>query len=269
MVHIKVSNGVETRRFQVTGELTFEQLQEKLASIFPSAVVDKSLQLQYRDSDGDVITISSDEELQEALSSLPNDSVLKLHIKRRQTTPRPRRSLFSDMFEPSTNNIWDQLFGKQFKTTETLLEQLWGKGEESRECCNTVCCEGRDTEAKVNETKPSDEEVKSKVNETELSDGEEVKSKVNETEPSDEVKSKLDDETTVKSKEIRSHTVLSWEPRLQYTWLGPRTVLRPVRYNVHYWGLPDKDSNERPSEEAGNDKTKTNNEATPQETPVH
>ncbi len=257
MVHIKVSNGVETRRFQVTGELTFEQLQEKLASIFPSAVVDKSLQLQYRDSDGDVITISSDEELQEALSSLPNDSVLKLHIKRRQTTSRPRRSLFSDMFEPSTNNIWDQLFGKQFKRTETLLEQLWGKGEESRECCNTVCCEGRDTEAKVNETKPSDVEK--------------VKSKVNETEPSDEVKSKLDDETTVKSKEnplIQSHTVLSWEPQLQYTWLGPRTVLRPVRYNVHYWGLPDKDSNERPSEEAGNDKTKTS-EATPQETPVN
>ncbi|XP_064387157.1 protein TFG-like [Halichondria panicea] len=255
MVHIKVSNGVETRRFQVTGELSFEQLQEKLASIFPSAVVD---QLQYRDSDGDVITISSDGELQEALSSLPNDSVLKLHIQRRPT-PRPRQSLFSDIFEPSTS-IWDQLFGKQYKATESLLEQLWGRAEESSdtvcpegsECPHTACPEDREAEAKVNETKSSDEEeVKSKVDQTKSSDG-------------DEVKSKSDDETTVKSKDtpvIRSHTVLSWEPQLQYTWLGPRTVLRPVRYNVHYWGLP--------SEEAGNDKTKTSNQATPQETPVH
>ncbi len=259
MVHIKVSNGVETRRFQVAEDLTFEQLREKLVAIF-SATVDKSLNLQYRDSDGDVITISSDEELQTALSGVSNDAVLKLHMKR-PTIPRRRhqQSLFRDIFGQTTD-FWDH-FEKQLSTTGSVLEQLWGNGERRDGCCDTVCCEGRDSTTE---------------NKTSSSDGEEVKSKVDShtaklPTSDEEVKSKVEEEP-VKSKpsqsennpQIRSHTVVSWEPRVQYTCFGPRTVLRPVRYNILY--LADQESTEKPSEKTVRDQTKNTPEATPQET---
>jgi hypothetical protein len=82
MVHFKVTNGLETRRFKVTpGELTFEQLKEKIDTLFPDATKETSnLALRYRDTDGDVITLSSDEEFQEVLKDLPENYVWKLHI---------------------------------------------------------------------------------------------------------------------------------------------------------------------------------------------
>jgi len=140
MVFIKVTNGLETRRLQVTlGELTFEQLKERLSSSFPGEVsADKPLSLQYRDSEGDVITISSDAELQGALVDLAQESTLKLQI---QTKPAARqrnaqrrhvrhgRSIFDLLFDPSSPSVWDN-FDKQFSHTESLLQQLWG-----RECC--------------------------------------------------------------------------------------------------------------------------------------
>lgn len=262
MVHIKVSNGVETRRFQVTEELTIEQLQEKLVSIgLFSSTVDKALSLQYQDSDGDVITISSNEELQTALSDLSSDAVLKLHMKR-PTAPRPRRrqqSLFGEIFGQSTN-FWDQ-FEKQFNTTESVLEQLWGNSGKRNGCCNTtVCCEGSDSTTEEKRTEPSDEEaVKSNADTAEPTGGEEVKSKV-EDEP---VKSKPSE---TRSPQVHSRTVVSWEPRVQYTWFGPRTVLRPVRYNVLY--VTEQES-PAPAEKTVSEQAKTTPEATPQETAVH
>ena len=259
MVHIKVSNGVETRKFQVTGELTLEQLREKLVAIgLFSSTVDETLHLRYRDSEGDVITISSDEELKIALSGLSDDAVLKLHVHiKKPTAPRGhRQSLFKEIFGQSTN-FWDQ-FQKQFNTTESILEQLWGNSGRESSCCNTVCC---DPTTEQNRTEPSDEQVKSKSDTVGPTSDEEVKSKVDE-EP---VKSKPNQSES--SPQICSHTVVSWEPRVQYTWFGPRTVLRPVRYNVLY--LSDQESTEKPTEKAVNDQTKTTPEATPQETAVH
>ena len=160
MVHIKVSNGVETRKFQVTGELTLEQLREKLVAIgLFSSTVDETLHLRYRDSEGDVITISSDEELKISLSGLSDDAVLKLHVHiKKPTAPRGhRQSLFKEIFGQSTN-FWDQ-FQKQFNTTESILEQLWGNSGRESSCCNTVCC---DPTTEQNRTEPSDEQVKSK-----------------------------------------------------------------------------------------------------------
>jgi len=65
MVFLKVTDGNETRRFQVTSELTFDQLRERLIKLFPSLGKEKDLLLKYRDADGDLITLSSNEELQE------------------------------------------------------------------------------------------------------------------------------------------------------------------------------------------------------------
>ena len=240
MVHIKVSNGVETRRFEVTEELTFEQLREKLIAVgIVSSPTAESLQLQYRDSDGDVITISSDEELRIALSGLPSDAVLRLYV-RRSTTPRgggQRHSLLEDFFSQSTN-FWDN-FEKHFNTS--ILEKFWGNdGNRSDSICST---------------KPSEEEVKSKSAAPEPRRDE---SKVEESKPS---------QSENGPSPIRSHVVVSWEPRVQYTWFGPCTVLRPVRYNVLY--LEEHESNEKPTEKTANDETKTTPEAAPQETAGH
>ncbi len=81
MVLFKITDGVETRRVQVaSGNITFQQLQERIASLFPNAAKEASnLALRYRDSDGDVITLSSDEEFQEVLSDLPNDRLEAAH----------------------------------------------------------------------------------------------------------------------------------------------------------------------------------------------
>jgi hypothetical protein len=60
-MHFKITNGVETRRFRaIPGELTFQQLKEKIDTLFPG-VAEKasSLVLRYCDTEGDVITLSS------------------------------------------------------------------------------------------------------------------------------------------------------------------------------------------------------------------
>ena len=87
MVYLKVSDGNETRRLQVTpGEISFDQLKEQLATFFPQALSEgsSSLSLQYRDADGDVITLSSDQELQDALSQIHEDGTWKLYIRNSQ-----------------------------------------------------------------------------------------------------------------------------------------------------------------------------------------
>ena len=83
MVYFKITDGTVTRKFGVTpGEMTFDQLKERIASLFPKCLEEgcKDLHLKYRDVDGDVITISTDQEFQEALAELPKEHIWKLHI---------------------------------------------------------------------------------------------------------------------------------------------------------------------------------------------
>ena len=241
MVIIKVSDGVETRKLRISGEVTFIQLQEKLATLFPHSVQgDKPLTLQYRDSDGDLITASSDEEFQGVLSTLANDAVLRLYIKGSAKSSRPRscghhgRSLF-DLLEPSSSSIWDN-FDKQLRQTESLFQRLLEEVLDDEPSSNS--------EGSKNEHTSTD---KTEQTETPKEDDETVKSKLKE-EP---VKSKTEheeDQTPV----IHHKTVVSFEPRVQYSWFGPRTVFRPVRYNVVYWGQP-----EQPSKKSGEQTTST------------
>ena len=95
------------------GELTFEELKEKIATLFPKTAQELSnLTLRYRDTDGDIITLSSDGEFQEALSDLPENHVWKLHI----TLPR----------KPSQRRTPWAEFDKQFQETQELLNLFFG-----------------------------------------------------------------------------------------------------------------------------------------------
>ena len=82
MVYFKITNGEETRKFLVTpGEITFQQLKERIDTLFPEASKrTPDLVLRYRDAEGDIITLSTDEEFQEVLSNLPENDTWKLHL---------------------------------------------------------------------------------------------------------------------------------------------------------------------------------------------
>ena len=134
MVYFKVTNGAETRKFRVTpGEVTFDQLREKIASLFPGVLEDTSdLTLKYRDAEGDIITLSSDIEFQEVLSELPVDHTWKMHISsppgRRDQRGSSPRSHFSRFLEPSfgmRHHLWSGL-DRELQETQELLNLLCG-----------------------------------------------------------------------------------------------------------------------------------------------
>lgn len=89
MVYFKLTDGETIRKFKVNaGDITYDQLRERIATLFPTAL-DKpqDLLLQYLDSDGDVITVSTDQEFQKVLSELPEGYIWKLHIAGNRAKP--------------------------------------------------------------------------------------------------------------------------------------------------------------------------------------
>ena len=88
MVLVKAVLGQETRKFPLQSDATLQDLTSKLLEVFP-ALKGRSatdLELLYRDSDGDVITVSSDEELQTALQHSTDDTI-KFMIRVMATPP--------------------------------------------------------------------------------------------------------------------------------------------------------------------------------------
>ena len=84
MLFFKVTDGVQTRMLQANyGEFAYQELKEKLASLFPETMKeDGDMILHYYDKEDDLITLSSDEELQEAFSGIPESKVLKFYLSR-------------------------------------------------------------------------------------------------------------------------------------------------------------------------------------------
>ena len=80
MVYAKVTDGKEVRKFRVEAEVTFDVLKKQLAGLFPSLAGGCDFYVQYRDADGDVISISTDEEVRTALSHLQADETWLLQV---------------------------------------------------------------------------------------------------------------------------------------------------------------------------------------------
>ena len=136
MVYFKITDGKVTRKFKVTtGEMTYDQLKERIASLFPEALEEgcKDLHLKYRDTDGDVITISTDQEFQEALAELPTDHVWMLHIHGAHPKPKPQQRQTVPagfFFRPSHSlglfaNPWHGM-GRQGFFNHPLMSNPWG-----------------------------------------------------------------------------------------------------------------------------------------------
>ena len=249
MVYLKVSDGSETRKLQVTpGEITFDQLKEQLATYFPQTLCDASggLSLQYRDADGDVITLSSDQELQEALSQLQEDGVWKLHIRsgqRRNQNSTPRAAqrtpggnceaapLLHHLFEPSAkpfglfSDVWDDL-EQHLQLLHQLHSEVFSSGEKDdtteNQQKNTSESKGESTTSTTTTEQQAvenpDEIVKSKPQSSSSSDEEERKSSGDESDS-----------------QWHTRRFVTWEPRVR---IGPfgffHSRLTPVVYKVSY-----------------------------------
>ena len=127
MVFLKVTDDSETCKFRVTSELTFDQLKERLTGLFPSLGEGKDLQLQYRDTEGDLITLSSNEELQEVLADTPDGAVWKLHIKTAVQEP-----LLLNFFSGPFGLLSWHGFHREFREAEELIKQRRRQCERAR-----------------------------------------------------------------------------------------------------------------------------------------
>ena len=82
MVQIKATLRNTVRRFSVPDGISFEDIRKKLVEIFPElkGTAPESVTLYYRDPDGDLVVVSSDEELHTAEQLISEDNTLKLLV---------------------------------------------------------------------------------------------------------------------------------------------------------------------------------------------
>ena len=85
-IFAKVTDGREIRKFRVDPDATFDALKKQVAGLFPSLAGGLDFYVQYRDADGDIISISTDEEVRTALSHLGTGETWVL-----QVVPIPKR----------------------------------------------------------------------------------------------------------------------------------------------------------------------------------
>ena len=170
MVLIKAIICGETRRFTLSDKATYDELREKIASIFPSLTDKaKSLVLSYRDHDGDIVSVSSDEEVAVAIATVPPNGTWKVAV---QLSTSPKKTplsfkiipLFLDLLDPDTSPLlseWDRCGSScdLLKKRAELLEKLKKNSKETtKEKKNTD--ESRETTQKVEDK--DEPEVKSK-----------------------------------------------------------------------------------------------------------
>ena len=72
MVYVKATDGKEIRKFRIDPDITFDALKKQIVKLFPNLADGVEFNVQYRDADGDVVSISTDEEVQTALTQAKN-----------------------------------------------------------------------------------------------------------------------------------------------------------------------------------------------------
>lgn len=100
----KLDSPQEIRTFPVDeGAVSnYEYLRKKIATVFPNLSGEENssvIQLLWRDSDGDLIAFSSDEELVEGLSQVGSGGVFKIYIKKKAGGNEfPWKNVMEDVF---------------------------------------------------------------------------------------------------------------------------------------------------------------------------
>ena len=209
MVFLKVSDGYETRKLQLTGELSLDQLKQQLSRFFPR-LSENNFSLQYRDEDGDLITLSTDEELQAVLSTLPQEAVWRVQLREDSSETSLFDQLFDLRWRPFGLFSWHD-HQRRLREAEELIRERRRRHESALQ----------EAEAEKEKAKGEEEEVKSK-------------------------KSGLVAEAKPQSC-YRSYG--SWEPRIYKSPFGHVTMIGPVGYHA-WWGCSGGGQEESKSEAA-------------------
>ena len=213
MISIKIHFNGETRRTKVQEDITYKGLLESIISLFPRLEESHAPQLRlfYRDTDGDIITLSSDEEVATATGQLPPDGVWRLTARLERKPSDTSSSTGSgthpllDLFETLLNPLHSEL-EKVFKEEVKTTEQETKKEEEGKaEQKETEQGEATTGEATTGETTTEEGEGEKEAG---AESGEGVKE--GETTEQDDKK-----EDEVKSKPTaRSRPVITYEIRM-------------------------------------------------------
>ena len=154
MVKVKVTLvGGETRRLEVSDNITYEELREKITSVFPNIDSTSKLKITYRDSDGDLVTVSSDEEVSTAIGLLPSEDTWKIFV-----------CLPSPVIQPPFLHPFSLLESLVSSFQEGLNEALKEEKEGKKEDTTTTSSEDHSKEEKAS-TDLEQEEVKDKETE--------------------------------------------------------------------------------------------------------
>ncbi len=204
MVIFKVTDGSQTRKFEVPSLITYSALKNKLSSAFPDSVnEDSDLVLHYRDSEGDVITLSSDLELQELLSTT-QQTVLKFEVPRKKTSRTGSVRHHHSWMLPGSF-IKANPFEEDFGEFASLLDILRGPNKTS---CGTRSANQESASEDRESTSPDDNDSPSAPEEPE---NEEVRSKPTPKSTSE------DDNDTAKTESVSKPAA---ERRCGYTVFG-------------------------------------------------
>ena len=270
MVFVKVTAGNETRKLQVEEGITFEELKQRVASIFPGLSDGKvEFNLRYQDTDGDLIHISSDAEVATALSHLPADSVWRLLVvpsAAQQSSRRQPRRLSSMMpvgpsgifggFGPRFDSTWDNLLGEMasdpFWSPVGLFS--WGDRERrSRELENYMQQREQQFEQEMQQVRRMQEDHLRQFEEQRKKAEESISKTLNAPPGSEPAQPQQQEQQSMARQQSSSGAVAqggsdqpkwhcqtfgSWEPTSYESPYGRRTVIGPVGYHM-YWGYSD------------------------------
>ena len=244
-VYAKATDGKEIRKFRIDTDVTFDTLKKQVARLFPTLADGADFNLQYRDTDGDVISISTDEEVQTALNHLPTDETWLLQAvrvpKRIQQRPRlKRREETSTKGEviPFGGSLLGRILDDMnpFWTPEASLLD-WKDGvEEEWKLRTEQLRKMHNDHMKIYEEqmKKAEADLQKALNERRSGEV------ANSGKPKWHVQ-----------------TFGSWDPQVMESPHGTRTVIGPVGYHM-YWGYSDpeepKSQGEQSTQQQGDQK---------------
>ena len=252
MVFVKVYANGELRRMQLEGPISYEDLKQKVAQLFPSLRDGKNeFSLQYTDTDGDSIVISSDEEIQAALDHLPEDHVWRVQVipvRSQGARPAQRSRAMAPFGSFGGLGPW---FGRDIFGEDMQTDPFWSPmGLFSHGDTHRRHSEWEELMKQREEQLDQEMERLKKMQEDHMQKFEEQRKKAEQdiqaniqrrgSQSADAVAAKPGDSSVAQSGNPAWHcqTFGSWEPVNYESPHGHRTVIGPVGYHM-YWGYSD------------------------------
>lgn len=243
VIYAKVTDGKEIRKFRIDADsATFETLKKQVAGLFPSLASGADFQVQYRDADGDIISISTDEEVRTALSHLPSNETWLLQVvpapKRVQRAVSrggvPARTSSRDV-NPFAANILGRILDD--------MDPFWTPASSLVDWSDPF---GRwdDDSRRVEEEWQRQTEQLRKMQEDHMKQFEEQRKKAEA-----DIQKSLQERRSSKGGAVERaksgdtakwhvQSFGSWDPQVMESPYGARTVIGPVGYHM-YWGYSD------------------------------